>query len=274
MKRPASLVPGLLAAIAFGSVSGSVSARSSHTPPAVALTYRGGPLLQNVRVMTLFWGSQWNGSPLAGSLNDFFRTLFADGRYMAHLGEYGVSRFPIGNGILAATATDSQQPPAKLHDAAIRTELRAQIAAGHLPPPDQNSVYVVVTPLGVEVFDPSGGNSIDDFYSYHDWVPGSDGFPYIVVPYDDTQGTAQDSMTLDLSHELAETVTDPDPDDRESELGWFDVHYGEIADIVDTLYNDGLITASDYAAQLIGPDGATYVVEKFWSVKQNAPVAF
>jgi hypothetical protein len=280
MKRSVSfrLILLALSVAALGTLPRGAVAHPRRTPPPIALTYRSGPVLAKVRVVTLFWGSNWSGSQLSGHLNNFLSALFADGRYMANLAQYGVSGFPIGNGTLDSTATDSRQPPARLQDAAIQTEIRAQIAAGHLPTPDENTVYAVFTPPNVEVFDAYGGNSVgygpNDFVSYHDWASGNDGFPYLVMTYDDSLGTAQDSMTVDLSHELAEVVTDPDPNDLISEIGWYDDYYGEVADIVDTLYNERLIGDADYVAQLKGPDGSSYLVEKFWSVKANAPVAF
>jgi hypothetical protein len=272
LKRSVSLRLSLLAAVALGTLPrGAVAQRPNHAPPPIALTYRGGPLLPNVRVVTLFWGADWSGSQLPEYFNSFFRTLFADGRYIGNLAQYSASGFQLGNGTLGATATDSQEPPRQLRDARVQLEIRAQVAAGHLPAPDENTVYVVFTPPGVEVFDRYGDNSVRDFYSYHDYAPGSDGFPYISMPYDDTANDPR-LMTVDLSHELAEVVTDPGP--TENQLGWYDDYYGEIADIVDTLYNDGRIGDADYTAELKGSDGSVYVVEKFWSLKANAPVAF
>ena len=43
----------------------------------INITYRGGPLLQNVKVSTLFWGSSWSGSPTPAYLTRFFTALFA-----------------------------------------------------------------------------------------------------------------------------------------------------------------------------------------------------
>ncbi len=34
--------------------------------------------MQNVRVLTLFWGRQWEGARLRDYLNRFFRVLFVD----------------------------------------------------------------------------------------------------------------------------------------------------------------------------------------------------
>lgn len=273
MKRPVTFFPVLLAAAAIGALPRVAAARSSHRLPSIDLTYRGGPLLRNVQVVTLFWGSSWSTSQLPEYFNSFFRALFADGRYMANLAQYSTSSYSIGNGTFAGTLTDSQAPPAKLQDAQIQAEIRAQIAAGHLPPPDGNTAYVVFTPPGVEVFDRYGDNSVRDFYSYHDYSFGSGGFPYILVAYD--PGLSDPGqMTIYTSHELAEVVTDPEVTGADNQVGWYDDYYGEVTDIVDTLYDAGVIGDSDLLDELDTPDGAAYVVEKFWSVKANAPVAF
>jgi hypothetical protein len=261
----------LYLALVLGILPRAAFAQRHRTPPPIALTYRGGPLLSHVRVATLFWGSAWGGSSLAGYFNGFFGTLFADGRFMANLAQYSVSHYPIGNGTFAGTVVDTQQPPGKLHDAQIQTEIRSQITAGHLPKPDANTVYFVFTPPGVEAFDRYGSNSVDDFYSYHDYASGSGGFPYAVIPYDNTLDDPR-LMTIYASHELAEVVTDPAPSDRQ--LGWYDDYYGEVADVVDTLYDERLISEAESLDSVRGSNGSVYVVTKVWSAKDGAPVAF
>lgn len=273
MQRPVALSLSLLAAAGLGALPHHAAARVSRTPPPIQLTYRGGPLLPHVRVVTLFWGSAWKGSSLATYFNGFFRTLFVDGRYMANLAQYGAGGRPVGNGTFGGSATDTQAPPARLRDPQIRTEIRAQIAAGHLPKPDGNTVYFVFTPPNVEVFDAYGDNSVNDFYSFHDFDFGSDGFPYAVLPYDASLGDAR-YMTINASHELSEVVTDPEVTGADNQVGWYDDYYGEITDIVDTLYDDGRIDQTGYVDKLDASDGTAYLVEKNWSVKDNAPVAF
>jgi hypothetical protein len=274
MNHPVSLAFGLLAVAGLVTLPQGAMARASPTPPPISLTYRGGPLLPHVRVVTLFWGSYWSSSTLPAYFNNFFRALFADGRYMANLAQYSASGRPIGNGAFAGTATDTQTPPTRLQDAQIRTEIRAQIAAGHLPKPDANTVYAVFTPPSVEVFDEYGANSVDDFYSYHDFDFAADGFPYLVLTYDDSLGDARTSMTVDASHELSEAVTDPEVTGADNQVGWYDDNYGEVTDIVDTLYDEGKIGDSGYIDELDASDGTAYLVEKNWSAKDNAPVAF
>jgi hypothetical protein len=46
--------------------------------PTAQLTYRGGPLITNVKIFTLFWGSEWTkgrNQQTATHLNEFFTYL-------------------------------------------------------------------------------------------------------------------------------------------------------------------------------------------------------
>jgi hypothetical protein len=269
--RPHSLFLAVVPLLTATAGARPAVAAPTSTLPTIKLTYRGGPLISNVKVATLFWGSSWKSSSLTGYFNSFFHTLFADGRFMANLAQYSAGGYTIGNGTFAATDTDTQDPSAKTTDAQIRSEIRAQVAAGHLPTPDQDTVYFVFTPPSVEVYDSQGNNSVTDFASYHDYEFGSDGFAYAVIPYDDT---LQDPrlMTLYASHELAETVTDPEP--YENTVAWYDDYYGEIGDIPGTLLDANQISLSDFYDELDASDGTPYLVQKVWSLQANAPVAF
>src|SRR4051794_5558210 len=138
----------------------------------INLKYYGGPLIEHVRVATLFWGKSWRQDQkqrqLGDYMNGFFQDLFADGRFMANLAQYSAGGYTIGNGSFGATATDEQQPPARVTDAQIQTEIRAQIAAGHLPPPDANTIYFVFTPPQVVVTEGTG-ESGKEFLGYHSY---------------------------------------------------------------------------------------------------------
>jgi hypothetical protein len=240
--------------------------------PTIQLTYRGGPLIQHAKVATLYWGSSWMvGSSLTGYFDSFFQALFADGRFMANLAQYSAGGYTIENGSFVATDTDTQDPSAKVTDAQIQSEISAQIAAGHLPQPDEDTVYFVFTPPGVVVYDRFGDNSVDNFAAYHDYRFGSDGFAYAVIPYDSSLRDPR-VMTVYASHELAEAVTDPEPYD--TTVAWYDDNYGEIGDIPATLLDANQITVADYVNQLSGSDGTNYLVQTVWSLQDNAPVAF
>jgi hypothetical protein len=265
------LVPLVGMVLVAGCPLGAASAAPASALPSIQLTYRGGPLIQNVKVVTLFWGSSWSRGSLPGYYNGFFRALFADGRFMANMAQYSAGGYQIGNGSFGGTDTDTQNPSAKVTDAQIRSEIRAQIAAGHLPKPDEDAVYVVFTPPGAVVYDRYGGNSARDFDGYHDYDFGNDGFAYVVIPFDNSPG-GQQWMTATASHELAEAVTDPEP--SETTLGWYDDDNGEIGDIPVSLYVDNLINVEDLIDELDASDGTAYLVQKVWSLQAKGPVAF
>jgi hypothetical protein len=273
MKRSLPLCLASLLAVTLGALPGW--AQSGTPPPPdvtnIQVTYHGGPLLQSVRVVTLFWGPDWKGSALANYFNGFFKTVFADGRFMANLAQYDTDAYTIGDGTLAHSATDVVGPPATVQDADIRAEIRAQIAARHLPQPDANTLYFVFTPPHVDVVDSYGDDSVNTFTGYHDFVPGSDGFAYAVIPYTDGLSDPR-VMTVFASHELAEAVTDPEPGDNT--LGWYDDSNGEIGDIPVSLFEANQIGQSDLIDELDGSNGAVYLVQKEWSLKDNGPVAF
>ena len=67
-------------------------------PSAALLTYRGGPLLTAVEVVTVFWGAAWNeatADATAQSLNAFFQFVVTS-PYIDQLGEYDTPQQKIG----------------------------------------------------------------------------------------------------------------------------------------------------------------------------------
>jgi hypothetical protein len=236
----------------------------------INVTYHGGPLLQHVQVSTLFMGQEWQGSRYLGYLNGFFKALFDDGRYMATLSQYSTDRYQIGNGQFAGTAWYQRPVGNRVTDAQIQATIALGIQAKALPEPTADSLYVVYTAPGAVVYQPDGANSGDDFYGYHGYVTRSPvgAFAYAVIPFPDEEKY----LTLVASHEMAEAVTDPQVD--EGTPGWYDPNNGEIGDIPLLLYYAGRISESDTEDTLVGADGTKYLVEKEWSARDGAPVAF
>src|SRR5207245_2118588 len=75
-------------------------------PSAAQLTYRGGPLLTAVEVVTAFWGVAWNEATAQATvqaLNSFFQFVVAS-PYLDQLAEYGTPQVKIGRGRYAGTA--------------------------------------------------------------------------------------------------------------------------------------------------------------------------
>ena len=207
-----------------------------HPGPAAALvtpgqlTYRGGPLLGAVEVVTAFWGAEWlaDEAPLLTQINDFFLYIL-DSPLIDQLGEYSVPDTQIGHGSLAGTEilTDTQ-PGSMVTDADIQNLIQTEIANTKLPTSSANSLYFVYLPPGVTV-DLGGQLSCSAFCGYHDSIGGS--IYYAVMPYPDCAGCVGglhllDALTSTSSHELCEAITDPVPGQ-----GWYDDTNGEIGDI-------------------------------------------
>jgi hypothetical protein len=192
-------------------------------PAAAELTYRGGPLLSAVEVVTVFWGA----APME-SLNAFFSFVLAS-PYLVQLSEYSTPKYAIGAGRLAGTAQVSHPAPgASVTDAAIQQMLEGEVARQSLPAPTANTLYFVFLPPGVTVV-AGKDRSCQAFCGYHDRSNG--GLYYAAVPYPNCAGctgglTVLDALTSVCSHELAEAITDPVPGQ-----GWYDDANGEIGDI-------------------------------------------
>ena len=72
-------------------------------PPQADLTYRGGALIPNVEVFTIFWGKLWGSSPAStdtmSKLNKFFGDILVS-PLIDQLAEYNVPGQTIGHGQL------------------------------------------------------------------------------------------------------------------------------------------------------------------------------
>ena len=264
--------------------------RADDVPPEnqIHLTYHGGALLKHVKVSQLFWGQGWKGSPTRDSLSGFFQALFDDGRYMANLSQYSQGGFQIGNGSVVTTADDPVPLSGVLDDEKIPEEISRQIQAGSLPAPDADTLYVVFTPPGVTPKSIADEPKDEFIFAYHFVGQDQDGnpFPYLIVPTPDQRTMAavlqiwgihraDAVMTQAASHEMAEAVTDPQPDlQQTSQGGWYDPQVGEIGDVPGLLFTSGQISITDLFDVLTAADGTRYLVQKEWSEQDGKPVAF
>ena len=195
------------------------------------LTYRNGPLLTKVEVVTLFWGKAWQdatNSALVKQMNEFFDFVLTS-KLIDQLGEYSVRGKTIEHGTRTGSVTlTSSEPGATVQDLAIQQMLTDEIAAGEVPETNVNSLYFVFLPPGTQVLQ-GGSASCTDFCGYHDAI--SDNIFYAVMPYPGCAGcegglATLDALTSTSSHELCEAITDPIPGQ-----GWYDDSNGEIGDI-------------------------------------------
>jgi len=206
--------------------------KKGKAPAKAKLTYRGGALLTNVEVFTIFWGKDWNTAtykPVADAMNAFFDTILQS-TLIDQLAEYNVPAYKIGKGKRTGTITISTGAPThSITDSAIQAQLSKWISTNKsFPKQNKNTLYFIYFESGV-VVSQGGSKSCSSFCGYHDAI-GTKTF-YAVMPFPSCQGclggnNAIDALTGTSSHELCEAITDPVPG-----AGWYDDHNGEIADI-------------------------------------------
>jgi hypothetical protein len=203
-----------------------------HLAPADALlTYRGGPLLQNVQVFTVFWGTLWKSSTSAAGLitqiNQFFQDILVS-PLIDQLAEYNTGTQKVGHGTFIGSAViTAAAPVGSVTDSAIQTQLTNWIKANTVPPSAADTLYFIYLDPGI-VSVMGGSKSCQSYCGYHSNVGA---VYYAVMPYPTCSGclggmAAIDAITGTSSHELCESITDP-----VAGSGWYDDKNGEIGDI-------------------------------------------
>jgi hypothetical protein len=219
------------------SPAGHASGNASSTAHMV---YRGGPVISNVKVFTVYWNA---GVPNQSALDGFYGTI-VNSPYVDWLSEYDTPTQKIGRGSFIGSYVDPSAPTTtQLTDDAIRQELGKLIDQGSLPAPDADTLFMMHFPAGVSIT-MDGAASCQQFCAYHSsFVHGAATVYYGIMP-DFSGGCAScggestqlDGTTVVASHEVAEAMTDPDigvANDTQNEkmLAWYDDTNDEIGDV-------------------------------------------
>ncbi len=266
------------------------------TAAAPHLNYYGGRVVSNIQVVEVIYGAGTYlpqvTSTAAPNIPSFYQGV-TNSAYVDWLTEYDTTGLPaptsnqaIGRGGLVQPVTitpSAANNGATIDDSNIQAELAAQIAAGTLPAPtrdvagNNNTYYAVYLPQG-KVITFQGGQSCVLFCAYHNTVANVPGFGevyYSVHPDMETGSgcesgcgaatTAFGNYTQVASHELVETMTDPEIGLASvvgAPLAWYDPNDGEAADICNGMH-----------ATAVGSDGVTYDVQSIFSDAANACIA-
>ena len=247
-------------------------------PAGAQLTYYGGPVVSDMRSVDVSYGPDSYvaaGHPGAGTMAAFTGQFLGSG-VNDWLAEYGTSKAggthqTIGRGTYGGTITITPAPAddgSVVTDAQVQAELNAQITAGVLPVPDANTSYTVFFPLGQRIC--QGGSCslvAGGFCAYHGtFLRNGSAVTYQVMP--DLTGTTGCGNSNDLgnttsvlSHELTETITDPNVGLATvvgPPLGWYDTTNGEIGDICNA-----------QQGTFVGTDAVTYTVQAEFSDVRN-----
>jgi hypothetical protein len=233
--------------------------------------FHGGAVISHVKIYAVRYGSGTNLPQVASTtppsissfLNGAFHSPYAD-----WLREYDTwnegtgSNQSIDRGTFAGLYTISPaaaRNDANINDTDIRNELNAQIKNGHLPPPDANSLYVLFFRKG-QTIHAIGGTSVNYFCAYHNGADLNVGHTYYaVIPYEANNtgcGTASpfDNLTATVSHEVVESITDPDLS------AWYS----------DSTGNENADICNQQDTYIQGGDHLSYRVQLIWSNAANA----
>jgi hypothetical protein len=235
--------------------SGGDAAMQPMLPQVVTL---GGPVLASPKVLPIIYASDTGASDVLA----FLQEISSTGYWSETTSEYGVGPLTV-----LPPVTLTATPPSSVTDAALEASL-ADNTTGQNPSwgaADPNTIYLFVLPTGTIEKDDEGA-CCTEYDGYHYEVSaGGVNVPYAVscaCPMFDGPGvTDLQERTVDMSHELVESATDPFPDtasaftqEDDADIVWTLVTDGEVADMCE--FNDD--------ANVI-PPGSTYMVQRSWS---------
>ena len=172
---------------------------------AINFTDHGGLVLTDARLVLIFWGTSWSGTPAVSTtavINAV--TSIVTGPYMNLLHQYrNINHATIQSTVTVTTAVGSSaaDPPNPFADSDVSTLISDLISAGTVPGPasDPQLLYLV--------FMPQGTGSTGGFIGEHTYfsVAGTNCHYGWVM-----NSGALNSVTSIFSHELVESVTDPE----------------------------------------------------------------
>ena len=254
-------------------------------PAGAHLSYFGGPIISNVQVIQVLYGSGSYNSQIAGTTSPTMGNFFGDitganSGLMTLLQQYntnisGGTGQVFGNGTFAGLfqiVPAAGNNGSTITDTQIQSELLAQINAGHLPAPtndalgNPNTLYMIFFPPG-KTISQGGSNSCQagGFCAYHGTTSStlnSKHVLYGVLP--DMQAgsgcssgcgtsTVFGNYTSVTSHELVEALTDADVGIATTfgpPLAWYDMTNGEIGDICNAQQGNYVANGTTYVLQL------------------------
>ncbi len=272
-RPPRRVAPAAPAAASASGTAGVGRPGPGCNPHKDVLTYHGGALVTNPDIFLIFWGPLWSSDATHIAAKTALLNFYGDvgtSTYKCAWSESGVAGMAFGNGALHTPTSFeilSDSPGPVLLDSTIQSRIGTEVGLANAAPRTDNTIYVVVPEQGVPVQAGDGstgcGGSNFVFCGYHDSFAGTGGqYRYAVLPFPCTTNVGTcfaDAGLSDVnkafevvgSHELAETVTDPDS----SLGGWFSDRTGnENADICrfpDACIGDVTLNGNPYSVNSI-----------------------
>jgi hypothetical protein len=232
-------------------------------------------VVENIAVFVIFWGHEWKSDAehvqAASELRSMFQQLVSSS-YECSLKEFELAAQPIGTGSYLGDEIIDSEPVAAGHeltDAQIRKMIMSEVNANLAPAPTADTFYAVVPPKGVPVNaggETGCGGSNFIFCGYHDsFKDNAHRFRYTVLPFPCNAGgftcfvdrTDSSAFALEAvaSHEMAETISDPDAPPVGAG-GWFEDSTGD--ENADICASNGCVTGFELG-------GSLFAVNPLWS---------
>lgn len=195
--------------------SQAIATREETTPP-IHFKFRGGIFLSRVQLHLIYWGRHWEKAehPSTAQINEAVAKIVTPGGYLSGLAQYSPSRCePAVHFVQTRYDVDPEQPPKTFQDAAGRSDvvdevksLMSAIERESPPDPHTQQLYIVVMPPGT--MSSSTDTDGDLLQGEHSWfvLDGHRRIYYGWVLY----GTIE-RITTEISEELVEAITDPEP---------------------------------------------------------------
>jgi hypothetical protein len=265
MRRPVplSLVATLLLAACGGgggTGGGVVSNGAFQSTPHPALprvVTLGGPVLAHPKVLPIMFP----GDSGAADVQGFLSELAGTPAWGSATSEYGVGSLTILPPVTVASA------PQTISDSELQSMVAGNTSSATAAwgAADPETIYLFVLPQGTIEQD-SYGACCNQYDGYHDETKvGSTSVSYAVScacpGFDGPSYTTLQERTIDMSHELFESATDPFPvtnpaytQEDNADIVWTIVTDGEVSDMCE--FNDD--------ANVV-PMGSTYMIQRSWS---------
>ncbi len=202
-----------------------------------AFGFQAGVVMAHAQVVPVFFGDYWStstGMQSAAQINTFLSSI-VNSAFMDTMNQYGVGRGTlVGVGIIDPGLSGVSA----ISDSVVQAQLANDIATGRLPAASNNTLYIVFTPPNVTV-SATVESTTYDALGYHNAFAYSVSsvVDYAVIKNPVGNGTVSSlstfqSLTLTITRELANSVTDPQG------TGWIDPTSGvEVASAVATSAN-------------------------------------
>jgi Phosphate-induced protein 1 conserved region len=230
------------------------------------ITYHGGPVILGTTNVYYIWYGNWSGNTATTILTDLAGNIGGSPYFNINTTYYNGSNTHVLNAVVFHGSTfDSYSHGTSLSDSAIQAIVSGAISSGALPK-DTNGVYFVLTSSDVTAS--SGFCTQYCGWHTHGTISGSD-IKYSFVGNPDrcpsaceaqTKGpngnAGADGMASIISHELEETVTDPDLN------AWYDSRGAENAD--KCAWTFGTTYTSNGALANMRLGSRDYLIQRNW----------